>query len=156
MQRYTRLHSVMQPRRVRNRFGILNFAFLSLFIYIFSSGVQTQQTTFEYRYNWTRRSRQDDIEFGDNKTFVIFLLFIPFLLFIYYLDLSMSKKAKFLKYEECVAIINYLFIYSFSIDNSPDEKKRAITIQAFHMEYETDKRHYSHIDCPGHADYIKV
>jgi translation elongation factor EF-Tu-like GTPase len=67
----------------------------------------------------------------------------------------MSKKAKFLKYEECVAI-NYLLIYSFSIDNSPDEKKRGITIQAFHMEYETDKRHYSHIDCPGHADYIKV
>ena len=41
------------------------------------------------------------------------------------------------------------------IDNAPEEKERGITIQIFHAEYETDKRHYAHIDCPGHADYIK-
>src|SRR3989344_2061823 len=41
------------------------------------------------------------------------------------------------------------------IDNSPEEKARGITIQITHQEYETDKRHYAHIDMPGHADYIK-
>ncbi|KAI3378227.1 hypothetical protein SNEBB_009124 [Seison nebaliae] len=41
------------------------------------------------------------------------------------------------------------------IDNAPEEKKRGITINAAHVEYETEKRHYAHIDCPGHADYIK-
>ena len=43
----------------------------------------------------------------------------------------------------------------WSIDNAPEEKERGITIQIAHVEYETDKRHYAHIDCPGHADYIK-
>ena len=42
-----------------------------------------------------------------------------------------------------------------SIDNAPEEKARGITINTAHVEYETDKRHYAHIDCPGHADYIK-
>ena len=42
-----------------------------------------------------------------------------------------------------------------SIDNAPEEKKRAITISIAHVEYQSDKRHYAHIDCPGHADYIK-
>lgn len=42
-----------------------------------------------------------------------------------------------------------------SIDNTPEEKARGITINASHVEYETEKRHYSHVDCPGHADYIK-
>jgi elongation factor Tu len=41
------------------------------------------------------------------------------------------------------------------IDNAPEEKARGITIAIHHSEYETDKRHYAHIDCPGHADYIK-
>ncbi|AYJ01349.1 elongation factor Tu [Candidatus Phytoplasma ziziphi] len=41
------------------------------------------------------------------------------------------------------------------IDKSPEEKERGITINASHIEYQTDKRHYAHIDCPGHADYIK-
>jgi len=41
------------------------------------------------------------------------------------------------------------------IDNAPEEKSRGITINVHHSEYETDKRHYAHIDCPGHADYIK-
>ncbi|MBL7141960.1 elongation factor Tu [Patescibacteria group bacterium] len=41
------------------------------------------------------------------------------------------------------------------IDNAPEEKERGITIALAHVEYETDKRHYAHIDCPGHADYIK-
>ncbi|KAK6745608.1 hypothetical protein RB195_011996 [Necator americanus] len=55
--------------------------------------------------------------------------------------LATSKGAKFRKYED--------------IDNAPEEKARGITINAFHLEYETAKRHYAHIDCPGHADYIK-
>ncbi|MHC4107078.1 MAG: elongation factor Tu [Planctomycetota bacterium] len=41
------------------------------------------------------------------------------------------------------------------IDNAPEEKARGITIAVSHQEYETDKRHYAHVDCPGHADYIK-
>jgi len=43
----------------------------------------------------------------------------------------------------------------WSIDNAPEEKERGITIQIAHVEYDTEKRHYAHIDCPGHADYIK-
>ncbi len=42
-----------------------------------------------------------------------------------------------------------------SIDKAPEEKARGITINTAHVEYETDKRHYAHVDCPGHADYIK-
>jgi len=42
-----------------------------------------------------------------------------------------------------------------SIDNAPEEKERGITINTAHVEYQTEKRHYAHIDCPGHADYIK-
>src|SRR5216110_1986227 len=42
-----------------------------------------------------------------------------------------------------------------SIDNAPEERERGITIAVAHVEYETGKRHYAHIDCPGHADYIK-
>ena len=42
-----------------------------------------------------------------------------------------------------------------SIDNAPEEKERGITIAVAHLEYQTEKRHYAHIDCPGHADYIK-
>ena len=41
------------------------------------------------------------------------------------------------------------------IDNAPEEKARGITINTAHVEYETSKRHYAHVDCPGHADYIK-
>jgi elongation factor Tu len=41
------------------------------------------------------------------------------------------------------------------IDNAPEEKERGITIATSHVEYQTDKRHYAHVDCPGHADYIK-
>jgi elongation factor Tu len=55
--------------------------------------------------------------------------------------LSAQKGAKFVKYDE--------------IDNAPQEKQRGITINAAHLEYMTPKRHYAHIDCPGHADYIK-
>src|SRR5450432_1950916 len=42
-----------------------------------------------------------------------------------------------------------------SIDNAPEEKERGITINTAHVEYQTLKRHYAHVDCPGHADYIK-
>ena len=41
------------------------------------------------------------------------------------------------------------------IDKAPEEKERGITINTAHVEYETEQRHYAHVDCPGHADYIK-
>jgi len=52
-----------------------------------------------------------------------------------------DQKVKFVDYDQ--------------IDNAPEEKERGLTIQIAHIEYETEKRHYAHIDCPGHADYIK-
>ena len=55
--------------------------------------------------------------------------------------LSLLGKAKFEAYDE--------------IDGAPEEKARGITINTAHVEYETDKRHYAHVDCPGHADYVK-
>ncbi len=42
-----------------------------------------------------------------------------------------------------------------SIDNAPEEKERGITINTSHVEYATENRHYAHVDCPGHADYVK-
>ncbi len=57
------------------------------------------------------------------------------------LVLSKQGKATYKKFEE--------------IDNAPEERERGITISTYHVEYETDKRHYAHVDCPGHADYIK-
>ncbi len=60
------------------------------------------------------------------------------------------------------AITRYLAMKGFadfrafdSIDNAPEEKARGITIATAHVEYETDERHYAHVDCPGHADYVK-
>jgi elongation factor Tu len=61
------------------------------------------------------------------------------------------------------AILNYIYTKGGKaqhksvdqIDNAPEEKERGITIATAHVEYETDKRHYAHVDCPGHADYIK-
>src|SRR5699024_11707151 len=41
------------------------------------------------------------------------------------------------------------------IDGAPEERERGITISTAHVEYETDNRHYAHVDCPGHADYVK-
>ena len=55
--------------------------------------------------------------------------------------LSLQGKAQFEAYD--------------AIDKAPEEKARGITINTAHVEYETDKRHYAHVDCPGHADYIK-
>ncbi len=55
--------------------------------------------------------------------------------------LSKKGQANFSRYED--------------IDNAPEEKERGLTINISHIEYQTDKRHYAHIDCPGHADYIK-
>ncbi len=55
--------------------------------------------------------------------------------------LSQSGQAKATKYDE--------------IDKAPEEKERGITINTAHVEYETDNRHYAHVDCPGHADYVK-
>ena len=47
------------------------------------------------------------------------------------------------------------FVSFAEIDNAPEERARGITIAIRHVEYETDKRHYAHVDCPGHADYVK-
>jgi elongation factor Tu len=55
-----------------------------------------------------------------------------------------------------LATRNFAKFTSFDqIDKAPEEKERGITIATAHIEYETDKRHYAHVDCPGHADYIK-
>ena len=43
-----------------------------------------------------------------------------------------------------------------SIDNAPEERERGITIATAHVEYATENRHYAHVDCPGHADYIRT
>ena len=42
------------------------------------------------------------------------------------------------------------------IDNAPEERERGITIATAHVEYETETRHYAHVDCPGHADYVRT
>ena len=55
--------------------------------------------------------------------------------------LSKTGKAQFMAYDQ--------------IDKAPEERERGVTINIAHVEYETDKRHYAHVDCPGHADYIK-
>jgi elongation factor Tu len=47
------------------------------------------------------------------------------------------------------------FLDYAAIDRAPEERARGITITSTHVEYETDQRHYAHVDCPGHADYIK-
>ena len=46
-------------------------------------------------------------------------------------------------------------VYFENIDKAPEERERGITISTAHVEYETEKRHYAHVDCPGHADYVK-
>ncbi|MBQ9680253.1 MAG: 50S ribosome-binding GTPase, partial [Ruminococcus sp.] len=47
------------------------------------------------------------------------------------------------------------FVDYANIDKAPEERERGITINTAHVEYETAKRHYAHVDCPGHADYVK-
>ena len=55
-----------------------------------------------------------------------------------------------------LALKGYADFYAYeNIDNAPEEKERGLTISISHLEYETDNRHYAHVDCPGHADYIK-
>ncbi len=57
---------------------------------------------------------------------------------------------------KCLATLGHTELKRYDeIDNAPEEKARGVTINAHHTEYETEKRHYAHIDCPGHADYIK-
>ena len=48
------------------------------------------------------------------------------------------------------------FIAYDQIDNAPEERERGITIATAHVEYESENRHYAHVDCPGHADYVKM
>ena len=50
---------------------------------------------------------------------------------------------------------NVEFLAYDQIDNAPEERARGITINTRHVEYETEARHYAHVDCPGHADYVK-
>ena len=50
---------------------------------------------------------------------------------------------------------NAQFVDYANIDKAPEERERGITINTAHVEYQTDKRHYAHVDCPGHADYVK-
>ncbi|MBE7081522.1 MAG: GTP-binding protein, partial [Clostridiales bacterium] len=57
------------------------------------------------------------------------------------MTMAAKGQAKKMKYDE--------------IDKAPEEKARGITINTSHVEYETDNRHYAHVDCPGHADYVK-
>ena len=71
--------------------------------------------------------------------FASFNLHLPSFTFVV---LAKEQKAKFKAYDE--------------IDRAPEEKARGITINAAVVEYETNNRHYGHVDCPGHADYIKV
>ena len=55
-----------------------------------------------------------------------------------------------------LAIYNVMLLKSLMrIDSAPEEKARGITINTAHVEYETANRHYAHVDCPGHADYVK-
>lgn len=62
----------------------------------------------------------------------------------------------FKDYKGSFASLNWFFQpIILAIDNAPEEQKRGITINASHVEYSTLNRHYSHVDCPGHADYIK-
>jgi elongation factor Tu len=57
---------------------------------------------------------------------------------------------------KCMAVKNGSEVKNFDeIDNAPEEKERGITISTAHVEYETENRHYAHVDCPGHADYVK-
>ena len=57
---------------------------------------------------------------------------------------------------KCLATANMAEFTAYDmIDKAPEERERGITINIAHVEYQTDKRHYAHIDCPGHADYIK-
>lgn len=76
-------------------------------------------------------------------TFTFFLIFLKLKLFFLFAYTVLSEKqlAKVKNYNE--------------IDNAPEEKARGITINVAHVEYQTENRHYSHTDCPGHADYIK-
>ena len=57
------------------------------------------------------------------------------------MTLALKGEAQAMRYDE--------------IDKAPEEKARGITINTAHVEYETAKRHYAHVDCPGHADYVK-
>ena len=61
--------------------------------------------------------------------------------FVFFYFLLLKGQSKFEAYDQ--------------IDGAPEEKARGITINTAHVEYETENRHYAHVDCPGHADYVK-
>lgn len=103
--------------------------------------LQTRQASHQHWNHRSRWSRQNDIDGSDHSKWEEFLRRWKWSTFLCKV-LSEKKLAKVKKYED--------------IDNAPEEKKRGITINAAHIEYSTPNRHYGHVDCPGHADYIKV
>lgn len=68
-------------------------------------------------------------------------------------DASCSEKKEF--YDASIKEVSKERISDLSIDNTPEEKARGITINAGHVEYEADLRHYAHVNCTGHVDYVK-
>ncbi len=73
---------------------------------------------------------------------------------LYYVDhgKTTTLTAAIWHYAKCAAV---LLKISHHIDNAPEERERGITIATSHVEYDTPERHYAHVDCPGHADYVK-
>jgi elongation factor Tu len=92
-----------------------------------------------YRYNWSRRSRQSNMN--------------PALLIISSDRSQTTLTAAITKRQAEKGYAT--FLEYGAIDKAPEERKRGITISTAHIEYQTDARHYAHVDCPGHADYIK-
>lgn len=91
------------------------------------------------RYNWSRRPRQSK----DDSTLVE----------EYSNTFQTTLTAAITKRQAEKGFAKYLEYGA--IDKAPEERKRGITISTAHIEYQTEARHYAHVDCPGHADYIK-
>ncbi|KAI9709532.1 MAG: translation elongation factor Tu [Bogoriella megaspora] len=92
------------------------------------------------RNNWTCRSRK-----GTSICYALYM--------VYQRLLQTTLTAAITKRQAEKGYAN--FLEYGAIDKAPEERKRGITISSAHIEYQTDARHYSHVDCPGHADYIK-
>ncbi len=93
------------------------------------------------RHNWSRRSWQGLLT--KHNTWCLLLIQV----FKTTLTAAITKRQA----EKGLAS----FLAYGAIDKAPEERKRGITIASAHIEYQTEARHYSHVDCPGHADYIK-
>jgi len=91
------------------------------------------------RYYWPRRSRQGTATSG---------------LFSIHSDIRKTTLTAAITKRQAEKGYARFLEYG-AIDKAPEERKRGITISTAHIEYQTDARHYAHVDCPGHADYIK-